>query len=84
MEEVSSELAQSSRSNQAWIKAACLERDRDRCVVTGYYDSGEALKKGFTARQLENMDLIYTEACHIVLRLYEGYGDLYIPRISGS
>jgi len=47
-EEVSSGLAQSS---QAWIKAACLERDGNRCVVTSYYDSVEALKKGFTARQ---------------------------------
>ena len=53
-------------SDQTRIKAACLKRDGNRCVVTSYYDSVEALKD-FTARQLENMGLMYTEGCHIVL-----------------
>ena len=36
-------------------------------MVTGSYDSVEALKKDFTDRQLENMVITYTEACHIIL-----------------
>ncbi|KAF8470753.1 hypothetical protein BDZ91DRAFT_549653 [Kalaharituber pfeilii] len=66
-DEIAGELAHSgSRKDQAWLKAACLERDGNRCVVTGFYDAGEAEKMDFTESELNTMMLEYTKVCHII------------------
>lgn len=43
VESVAAEVTTSQRQ-QAWLRNACLERDQNRCVVTGFYDF-EQLKK---------------------------------------
>ncbi|KAF8462755.1 hypothetical protein BDZ91DRAFT_765047 [Kalaharituber pfeilii] len=66
-EEIASKLAYTaSRKDQAWLKAACLKRDGNRCVVTGAYDAFEAEKMDFTDKELNTMNLQYTKLCHII------------------
>ena len=43
VESVAAEITTSQRQ-QAWLRNACLERDQNRCVVSGFYDF-EQLKK---------------------------------------
>ncbi|KAA8905569.1 hypothetical protein FN846DRAFT_744516 [Sphaerosporella brunnea] len=46
IEEIASELRESAASDedQVWLKTACLRRDGNSCVISGYYDVNEAMK----------------------------------------
>lgn len=66
VEEISSELFEScTRNDQAWLKAACLRRDNNRCVVTEYYDNDEAAKN---LSESEHQEIITAdmEVAHII------------------
>ncbi|KAL0640252.1 hypothetical protein Q9L58_000530 [Maublancomyces gigas] len=66
VEEISSELFEScTRNDQAWLKAACLRRDNNRCVLTQFYDANEADKNLSGSEYLEVTTEI-TEAAHII------------------
>ncbi len=49
-----------------WLRKACLERDQNRCVVSGYYDLEQykMLPEGDPMR--ESTENARTQAAHIV------------------
>jgi hypothetical protein len=64
VEEIASELAESSCSrdgDQTWLKAACLRRDDNRCVISHFYDAEEATK----FPPMSNIPTIFTEVTPI-------------------
>jgi len=66
IEEIASELTEpSSRNDQKWLKAACLRRDNNRCVISGYYDAIIAIES-MTASDLDNTVTADTDAAHII------------------
>lgn len=66
LEEIASEFdGISSCNNQDWLKKACLQRDGVRCVITGYYASGEA--KNLPESERAGLPLtVTTQAAHIL------------------
>jgi hypothetical protein len=66
IEEIASELTESSsRNDQKWLKAACLRRDNNRCVISGYYDMNQAIES-MTVSELDNIVTADTDAAHII------------------
>lgn len=65
VEAVAAEISPSQRQ-QRWLRKVCLERDQNRCVVSGYYDYQqlEKLPEGHPIKGSE--DGITTQAAHIV------------------
>ncbi|KAF8459174.1 hypothetical protein BDZ91DRAFT_742365 [Kalaharituber pfeilii] len=64
VEEISSEIESVTRNDQAWLKAACLRRDGDKCAITGYYDVMQSFNSG-DGRHEERITEI-TEVAHII------------------
>ena len=65
VEEIVSELESSSRNEQAWLKEACLLRDDNRCVLTGFYDVRKA-KEILSENERKHIATTRTEAAHII------------------
>jgi hypothetical protein len=66
IEEIASELTEpSSRKEQKWLKAGCLRRDNNRCVISGYYDVNKAMES-MTASEFNSTATFETEAAHII------------------
>ena len=65
VEVVAAEISPSQRQ-QRWLRKVCLERDQNRCVVSGYHDYQklEKLPEGHPIKESE--DWITTQAAHIV------------------
>ncbi len=65
IESVASEISPSQRQ-QTWLRKACLERDQNRCVVSGRYDVEQWMKlpEGDPVRESEKKSR--TQAAHIV------------------
>jgi len=64
VEEISSEIESASRAEQAWLKSACLKRDGNKCVITGFYDTNEWNALGVTERP--DAITFPTELAHII------------------
>ena len=64
--EIASELSTpSSRSGQAELKAACLQRDNNRCVLSGIYDIIQA-EENLSDAELSVTATGMTELAHIL------------------
>ena len=44
IDEVAGEMESSQRATQSWLKAACLSRDGNCCVISGLYDVDRAIR----------------------------------------
>ncbi|KAF8454859.1 hypothetical protein BDZ91DRAFT_852890 [Kalaharituber pfeilii] len=64
VEEVSSGIESATRSRQAQLKASCLLRDGNRCLITGYYDHHQS-RNSQDGRHHERMTDL-TEVAHII------------------
>ena len=64
IEEIFSEIESASRAGQAWLKSACLKRDGNKCVLTGFYDVKEWNALGVTERP--DVVTAITELAHII------------------
>ena len=66
VESVASEITLSERQ-QKWLRKACLERDGNRCVISGVYDFSESTKLPVGDPILnEPQEPFSTQAAHIV------------------
>jgi hypothetical protein len=64
-EEIASEFeGLQTRNSQAALKKACLKRDGNKSVVTGYYDATEAEK--LTQHEMQGLLTSRTQAAHII------------------
>lgn len=64
-EEIASEFeGVETRNTQAALKKACLRRDGNKSVVSGYYDTMEAMK--LTPNEQQGVVKIRTQAAHII------------------
>ena len=64
MDYLSSELESSTRDGQRKLRNACLARDGNRCVISGYYDT--KLFEKLSALDRQNLNRATTEAAHII------------------
>jgi hypothetical protein len=64
-EEIASEFeGVETRNSQTALKKACLRRDGNKSVVTGYYDATEAKK--LTQHERQGLLTFRTQAAHII------------------
>lgn len=66
IEEISEEIESASRAEQAWLKSACLKRDGNKCILTGFYDSNEWNKLGVNVTERPEEITAITELAHII------------------
>ena len=55
----------SQKRSQAKLKAQCLARDNNRCILTGFYDSTMALEQ-LSDEERQSVYSMHTEAAHII------------------
>ena len=64
VDDISDELTDQKR-NQAKLKAECLPRDNNRCLLTGFYDLKTAMEH-LSEQARQNVITAPTEAAHII------------------
>ena len=73
VESVAGEITPSQR-HQKQLRTLCLERDQNRCVVSGYYDKLQLKNLPGDERRRVSGPKTWTEAAHIVPFSYGSFG----------
>lgn len=65
VESVASEISSSQRQ-QMWLRKSCLERDGNRCVLSGFYDFSQWIELPVGDPIRDSEEGVRTQAAHIV------------------